>query len=229
MHSNSILSLCPPFPLSPTHPTKFCNFIHLIARRSDCADAMASKRAWSWKEDYREVVSDAVRRSKEGSVRAPLRIRVLTYNILANRLAEEHYWQLYQGIPKWILDFNFRLRNLCAELELCKPDVVCLQVRPSRRPITQKIRYPPNRARQDEENQGERAPKGEPPPLLPRPLALLSPELIAARAMAPFSHHHLSLSLSLSLSQGGRGVRTGQQGARGAGLCRGVCAADRAT
>ena len=85
------------------------------------------------------------------------------------------------------------------------------------------------RAGQDEENQGERAPKGEPPPLLPRPLALLSPELIAARAMAPFSHHHLSLSLSLSLSQGGRGVRTGQQGARGAGLCRGVCAADRAT
>ena len=97
---------------------------------------MASKRAWSWKEDYREVVSDAVRRSKEGSVRAPLRIRVLTYNILANRLVEEHYWQLYQGIPKWILDFNYRLRNLCAELELCKPDVVCLQVRPSRRPIT---------------------------------------------------------------------------------------------
>ena len=107
-----------------------------IARRSDFAEAMASKRAWSWKEDYREVVSDAVRRSKEGSVRAPLRIRVLTYNILANRLAEEHYWQLYQGIPKWILDFNYRLRNLCAELELCKPDVVCLQVRPSRRPIT---------------------------------------------------------------------------------------------
>ena len=119
---------------SPTHPTKFCNFIHWIADR--IAEAMASKRAWSWKEDYREVVSDAVRRSKEGSVRAPLRIRVLTYNILANRLAEEHYWQLYQGIPKWILDFNFRLRNLCAELELCKPDVVCLQVRPSRRPIT---------------------------------------------------------------------------------------------
>ena len=159
---------------------------------------MASKRAWSWKEDYREVVSDAVRRSKEGSVRAPLRIRVLTYNILANRLVEEHYWQLYQGIPKWILDFNYRLRNLCAELELCKPDVVCLQVRPSRRPITKKFQA--KRAGQDEENQGERAPKGEPPPLLPRPLALLSPELIAARAMAPFSHHHLSLSLSVSLS-----------------------------
>ena len=134
---SSILTLThPPTPTGIPQNSATSSGEDWIARRSDCAEAMASKRAWSWKEDYREVVSDAVRRSKEGSVRAPLRIRVLTYNILANRLAEEHYWQLYQGIPKWILDFNYRLRNLCAELELCKPDVVCLQVRPSRRPIT---------------------------------------------------------------------------------------------
>ena len=140
MHSNSILSLSSILTHPPTPQNSATSSTGSPGDR--IAEAMASKRAWSWKEDYREVVSDVVRRSKEGSVRAPLRIRVLTYNILANRLAEEHYWQLYQGIPKWILDFNYRLRNLCAELELCKPDVVCLQVRPSRRPITKN--YKPN-------------------------------------------------------------------------------------
>ena len=140
MHSNSILSLSSILTHPPTPQNSATSSTGSPGDR--IAEAMASKRAWSWKEDYREVVSDAVRRSKEGSVRAPLRIRVLTYNILANRLVEEHYWQLYQGIPKWILDFNFRLRNLCAELELSKPDVVCLQVRPSRRPITKN--YKPN-------------------------------------------------------------------------------------
>ena len=49
-----------------------------------------SKRSWAWVGDYREVVEQALRRERDADVK-PLRIRVMSYNILAKRLAEDHY------------------------------------------------------------------------------------------------------------------------------------------
>lgn len=54
------------------------------------------------------------------------RFKILSYNILADYLAKEHRF-LYDGIPSFILDWNWRKNKLLFEFGLWKPDILCLQ------------------------------------------------------------------------------------------------------
>ncbi|QDZ22128.1 carbon catabolite repressor protein [Chloropicon primus] len=86
-----------------------------------------SRRKWRVVGSYKELVAKALARAKKGRGRQPTRIRVMSYNILADRLACEHYRELYLGIPKWIMSWEQRLRGIVREVKLTKPDVVCFQ------------------------------------------------------------------------------------------------------
>ena len=55
------------------------------------------------------------------------RFKVLSYNILADYLAQEHQF-LYERIPSFILDWNWRKDKLVFEFGLWSPDILCLQV-----------------------------------------------------------------------------------------------------
>ncbi|EES03263.1 carbon catabolite repressor protein 4 homolog 6 [Sorghum bicolor] len=54
------------------------------------------------------------------------RFKVLSYNILADYLAQEHQF-LYERIPSFILDWNWRKDKLLFEFGLWSPDILCLQ------------------------------------------------------------------------------------------------------
>jgi mRNA deadenylase 3'-5' endonuclease subunit Ccr4 len=55
------------------------------------------------------------------------RFKVVSYNILADYLAQEHQF-LYERIPSFILDWNWRKDKLVFEFGLWSPDILCLQV-----------------------------------------------------------------------------------------------------
>ncbi|KAL9260324.1 Carbon catabolite repressor protein 4 homolog 6-like protein [Drosera capensis] len=55
------------------------------------------------------------------------RISVLSYNILADYLANEHRNKLYYHIPRRFLDWEWRKGNIVFELGLWSPDVMCFQ------------------------------------------------------------------------------------------------------
>ncbi|KAG8051385.1 hypothetical protein GUJ93_ZPchr0001g31068 [Zizania palustris] len=54
------------------------------------------------------------------------KFKVLSYNILADYLAQEHRF-LYGHIPSFILDWNWRKDKLMFEFGLWSPDIMCLQ------------------------------------------------------------------------------------------------------
>ncbi|KAG6492817.1 hypothetical protein ZIOFF_047784 [Zingiber officinale] len=55
------------------------------------------------------------------------RFVVLSYNILADYLARDHWSKLYFHIPQYILDWEWRKRRLLIEFRLWTPDIMCLQ------------------------------------------------------------------------------------------------------
>ncbi|KAI4316285.1 hypothetical protein L6164_024280 [Bauhinia variegata] len=55
------------------------------------------------------------------------RFVVLSYNILADYLAIDHRGKLYYHIPLYMLDWQWRKRNLLFELGLWSADIMCLQ------------------------------------------------------------------------------------------------------
>ena len=76
-----------------------------------------SKRSWAWVGDYREVVEQALRRERDADVK-PLRIRVMSYNILAKRLAEDHYRVsvFHVFLPSFLIFIFFFLFSLSLSL-----------------------------------------------------------------------------------------------------------------
>lgn len=56
------------------------------------------------------------------------RFKVLSYNILADYLALDHRSKLYFHIPEYMLDWQWRKRNIIFELGLWSADIMCLQV-----------------------------------------------------------------------------------------------------
>ncbi|KAL2543864.1 Carbon catabolite repressor protein 4-like protein 6 [Forsythia ovata] len=55
------------------------------------------------------------------------RFTVLSYNILADYLATNHWSKLYFHIPRHILDWSWRKKNIIFELGLWSADILCLQ------------------------------------------------------------------------------------------------------
>lgn len=55
------------------------------------------------------------------------RFTVLSYNILGDYLATEHWHQLYFHIPPYIMDWNWRKKNIIFELGLWSADILCFQ------------------------------------------------------------------------------------------------------
>lgn len=55
------------------------------------------------------------------------RFKVLSYNILADYLAQAHQF-LYERIPSFMLEWKWRKDKLVFEFGLWSPDILCLQV-----------------------------------------------------------------------------------------------------
>ncbi|KAH6760669.1 hypothetical protein C2S51_017618 [Perilla frutescens var. frutescens] len=55
------------------------------------------------------------------------RFTVLSYNILGDYLATEHWHKLYFHIPPYIMDWNWRKKNIIFELGLWSADILCFQ------------------------------------------------------------------------------------------------------
>ncbi|KAK4435803.1 Carbon catabolite repressor protein 46 [Sesamum alatum] len=55
------------------------------------------------------------------------RFTVLSYNILADYLATDHWQKLYFHIPRYIMDWNWRKKNITFELGLWSADILCFQ------------------------------------------------------------------------------------------------------
>ncbi|KAG8375485.1 hypothetical protein BUALT_Bualt10G0104700 [Buddleja alternifolia] len=55
------------------------------------------------------------------------RFTVLSYNILADYLANDHREQLYFHVPRYMMDWNRRKRSICFELGLWSADILCFQ------------------------------------------------------------------------------------------------------
>lgn len=53
---------------------------------------------------------------------------VLSYNILADYLANNHRSKLYFHIPPYMLDWEWRKHNIMFELRLWSADILCFQV-----------------------------------------------------------------------------------------------------
>lgn len=53
---------------------------------------------------------------------------MVSYNILADYLAKDHCRQLYYHIPPYILNWEWRKKNILFELGLWDPDIICFQV-----------------------------------------------------------------------------------------------------
>uniref|UniRef100_M8BIW6 Endonuclease/exonuclease/phosphatase domain-containing protein n=1 Tax=Aegilops tauschii TaxID=37682 RepID=M8BIW6_AEGTA len=54
------------------------------------------------------------------------RFKVLSYNILADYLAQEHQ-DLYRDIPSFIMDWNWRKNRIGLEISWWRPDIICFQ------------------------------------------------------------------------------------------------------
>ncbi|XP_044976330.1 carbon catabolite repressor protein 4 homolog 6 [Hordeum vulgare subsp. vulgare] len=54
------------------------------------------------------------------------RFKVLSYNILADYLAQEHQ-DLYRDIPSFIMDWNWRKNRIGLEISCWRPDIICFQ------------------------------------------------------------------------------------------------------
>lgn len=52
---------------------------------------------------------------------------VLSYNILADYLANDHRSKLYYHVPRHMMDWQWRKRNIIFELGLWSPDIMCFQ------------------------------------------------------------------------------------------------------
>ncbi|KAL2643759.1 hypothetical protein R1flu_011346 [Riccia fluitans] len=52
---------------------------------------------------------------------------MVSYNILADKNASEHYRGLYHHIPWWLLEWERRKNKIVFELDLWSPDIMCLQ------------------------------------------------------------------------------------------------------
>lgn len=57
----------------------------------------------------------------------PRKLRIMSYNILADTLAYEHAKELYKSSPHHCLKWRHRCQMLLREVEHFNPDVVCLQ------------------------------------------------------------------------------------------------------
>jgi len=57
----------------------------------------------------------------------PRKLRIMSYNILADTLAYEHAKELYKSSPHHCLKWRHRCQMLLREVEHLNPDVVCLQ------------------------------------------------------------------------------------------------------
>ncbi|KAG6409651.1 hypothetical protein SASPL_127693 [Salvia splendens] len=55
------------------------------------------------------------------------RFTVLSYNILADYLAADHRHKLYFHVPGYIMDWNWRMKNIIFELGLWSADILCFQ------------------------------------------------------------------------------------------------------
>lgn len=55
------------------------------------------------------------------------RFIIVSYNILADYLAKNHWQQLYMHIPHHIMDWDWRKGRILLELGLWSPDIICLQ------------------------------------------------------------------------------------------------------
>ena len=53
-------------------------------------------------------------------------LRLMTYNVLAQNLLDEHH-HLYRRTPGYMLDWDFRFRNLSHDIKTAKPTILCLQ------------------------------------------------------------------------------------------------------
>lgn len=51
----------------------------------------------------------------------------MTYNILADGLANMHWSQLYRGISRDVMEWPQRFLRLVKDIKACKPDILCLQ------------------------------------------------------------------------------------------------------
>ncbi|KAL0393989.1 UNVERIFIED_CONTAM: Carbon catabolite repressor protein 46 [Sesamum latifolium] len=65
--------------------------------------------------------------AKPGPPRHCERFTVLSYNILADYLATDHWQKLYFHIPRYIMDWNWRKKNITFELGLWSADILCFQ------------------------------------------------------------------------------------------------------
>ncbi|KAJ3670863.1 hypothetical protein LUZ60_008289 [Juncus effusus] len=55
------------------------------------------------------------------------RFQILSYNILADYLATEHYYKLYRHVQLHYLNWDWRKNKLLFEFQLWSPDILCLQ------------------------------------------------------------------------------------------------------
>ncbi|XP_012570701.1 carbon catabolite repressor protein 4 homolog 6 isoform X2 [Cicer arietinum] len=55
------------------------------------------------------------------------RFKILSYNILADYLAKDHWKKLYYHIPPYMLDWQWRKRKIIFELGLWSADIMCFQ------------------------------------------------------------------------------------------------------
>ncbi|XP_062101665.1 carbon catabolite repressor protein 4 homolog 6 [Humulus lupulus] len=55
------------------------------------------------------------------------RFTILSYNILADYLATDHRSRLYYHIPRYMLDWQWRKKNILFELGLWSTDIICFQ------------------------------------------------------------------------------------------------------
>lgn len=51
----------------------------------------------------------------------------MTYNILADGLANMHWSELYRGISRDVMEWPQRFLRLVKDIKACKPDILCLQ------------------------------------------------------------------------------------------------------
>lgn len=56
------------------------------------------------------------------------RFTVLSYNILADYLATDHRGKLYFHVPRYMMDWEWRKKNILFELGLWSADILCFQV-----------------------------------------------------------------------------------------------------
>jgi hypothetical protein len=55
------------------------------------------------------------------------RVRLMSYNVLADHLAHEHSHELYNSSPRYALEWGYRCKLILREIGEYMPDVLCLQ------------------------------------------------------------------------------------------------------